>query len=505
VSGEGFTVTQMRTWIAVVAAAATILAPLTPAAAAQADSTGPRYTGPALLEPASTLTMATASPAAVLAATYVVDGRPVATSTVPPFSARLGPGDVRPGMHSLGLEIVTKNGERFRTPTVRVRASAPGSAAMHAAPGHGFGAATRALRRGHVTVVLEPGIYQAHDIVLGDGATLVGKPGAVLRAPAGAYSNVLFVNGRDVHIGKLTIDGGGQGAGDGEAVAIGPRARSVRASHLRIVHVRRSGLYAWGSFYDVSLQDSTVTGDGAADAGAVVGLHEGGSHPAIVRCKLRGFRQFGITFTQSAFDRLDMGAGAVALDNVVSDVDDPSRSDGTDEGGIWSGGPAAAIVGNRIARTTWDGIETVGSSVHTIVTGNRIRATRTGIYLEHATHHSLFADNVIRRVDTGINVEWRYGDVGSSDNHFLRNTITEASKAGIFVDVGSDRNALVRNRISLAAQAIVLQGASSNRVTRNVVCGSPDAISETKGLRDDGSTATPAANVIRNNTVVAAC
>jgi parallel beta-helix repeat protein len=471
-----------------------------------ASLTAATYAGPNILRGSSVLRVSLTNPDNVVAVTYRVDGHPFATSTAPPFFLRLTPGDVAPGAHALSLEVVAKDGRRIASPAVAVRAEGQPRATVTASPGHRVGAALRALSRGHATVILERGVFELHDIRLGDGAQLVGRPGSIIRAPADSYSTVLFVDGRDVRIAGVTIDGGGQGPGNGEAIAVGPHASRLRVSRVRIVHIRRSGLYAWGSFSDISLQDSVLLGDDLADEGVVVGLRDGGSRPSVVRCTIRGFRQYGITFAQSGFGQLQTGLGAVALDNIVTDIDDPARDNGTDEGGIWSGGPEAAIVGNTIRRATWDGIETVGSSERTLISDNIVTDTRTGIYVEHSTNHSVIARNTIRRVQTGINVEWRYGGVGSSNNVFSQNLVEQGAKAGIFVDVGSDENLLRGNRLVETPNAIQLQGASRNLVTQNVLCGSgPPRISETNGMWEDGSAAVPSQNVIQRNRVARSC
>jgi len=461
------------------------------------------YSGPTIIGASSELRAS--AEAALVAVTYLVDGRPVGTATVPPFALQLGPGDLTPGSHLLRVAGVTAGGLRIASPAMRVRVRSM-SPTVTASPSRGLARALAMLARGHATVLLEPGSYTLHDVQLGDGAHLLGLHGTILHAPSGAYSNVLLVRGRNVRISNLTIDGGGQGPGDGEGIAVASGARNVRASHVRVVHIRRSGIYAYGNFTNVSLQDSVLSGDGVADAGALIGLHEGGSNASVIRCRIEGFRQWGVNFVQSAYGRSDIGLGALALDNVVTDINDPGRNDGTDAGGIWTGGPGASIIGNRIQRATWDGIETVGSSEGTVIADNVISDTRTGIYVEHSTNHSLVARNVIRRVRTGINVEWRYGAVGSSDNTYRRNTIIDATKAGIFIDVGSDRNALVANLIRGTQAAIVLQGASNNVVLRNVLCGYPSAgIYQTNGLWDNGSPAVPAANQLRQNRARAWC
>ena len=132
----------------------------------------------------------------------------------------------------------------------------------------------------------------------------------------------------------------------------------------------------------------------------------------------------------------------------ISDIDDPAAADGTHEGGIWSGGVAAAIIGNRIRDTGWDGIQTVGSSRGVTIVDNDIARTQTGIYLEHETNDSLFARNVIADVATGINVEWRYDGAGSSGNTFEGNTIAAADRRGIFVDVEGDATASRANLVA---------------------------------------------------------
>jgi nitrous oxidase accessory protein NosD len=438
--------------------------------------------------------------AGLVAVTYILDGKPAGTATLPPFALRLNPGDIPPGNHSLRIEGVTASGGRLTSPTTRVQVRTSRTRILTASPTRGLARALQALNRGHATVVLEPGSYVLQGVRIGDGGALVGQRGTVLMAPSSAYSNILLVDGRNVRISHLTLDGAGQGQGDGEGIAVAAGARNVRISDVDIVHIRRSGIYAYGSFFNISVQDSSLSGDGTADAGALIGLHEGGSYASIIRCHVQGFRRWGVNFVQSAYGRVDVGRGALALDNSISDIDDPATQDGTDEGGIWTGGAAASIIGNSIQRATWDGIETTGSSEGTTVADNVIGDTRTGIYVEHSTNHSIFVRNTMSHVQTGINVEWRYGDVGSSDNTYRQNVVISAAKAGIFIDVGSDRNRVIANQIRGTEEAIVLQGSSQNVVLKNVLCGSASShIRETNGLWDNGSTAVPTANRIQRN------
>jgi parallel beta-helix repeat protein len=208
----------------------------------------------------------------------------------------------------------------------------------------------------------------------------------------------------------------------------------------------------------------------------------------------------------------------VALDNAISNIRDPDRDGcvtnarttsgcGTNEGGIWTGGVAAAIIGNTIRRARWDGIETVGSSTRTTIVANAIRDTRTGIYLEHATNQSLIARNLIVDTPTGINVEWLHDGVGSSRNTFTNNRVVRA-ESGLFVDVGSDGNRIVGNVfVGGGRPAITLQGSSENVVRDNVGCGvTPAPLVGLESARwESGAVADSTGNRLSGNRSVTRC
>jgi parallel beta-helix repeat protein len=225
-----------------------------------------------------------------------------------------------------------------------------------------------------------------------------------------------------------------------------------------------------------------------------------------------GFRGFGILLQQQEHGRRAADLHGLVLDNVVTDIRNPSRDGcwtsakystpgcGTDEGGIWTGGVEAAVIGNVVRRARWDGIETVGSSTRTTIVDNEISDTRTGIYLEHATNDSLIARNRIVDALTGINVEWRHEGAGSAGNTFADNRIVDA-KTGIFVDVGGDRHRIVRNVfVGGGRPAIVLQGSSHNVVRGNRACGGGQPLVEFSEARyDDGSPAVSKNNRVQAN------
>ena len=379
-----------------------------------------------------------------------------------------------------------------------------------------------ALARGHSTVVLSRGTFVAERIRLGNGARLSGiGSGTVIRAPVGSqYWGIIVAEGRGIRVSDLTVDGGGPGPGIGHAVVVQSGSHDVRLSRVRIRDVRKVGVFAWGAYSKVSVQDSFITGGPGASAGVVAGesgTYGTSSDSSVIRTTLANFEDFGILFAHHAHGKTDAARHALALDNDVRNVADPDRAGcvtvptapgcGTNEGGIWSGSYGGAIIGNRVTNTRWDGIETVGSSTGATVVGNHIAGTRTGIYLEHATNHSLVARNVISDVESGVLVEWAYGGISSRFNRFQENRIVRARRVGLLVSIGADGNRIERNTFADSAlPAIVLHGSSENLVQRNRVCGGlGKVVEEWVGTRDTGSTATPTGNRIANNAAAARC
>lgn len=395
---------------------------------------------------------------------------------------------------------------------------ASGSEIVEAAPGASFARARRLLERGNVTVRLAPGRYRVNELTLGSGARLVGSgPRTVLHPRRGArYWALVVAKGRNIRISDLTLDGGGHAAGQrdgGLAVAVFDGSRDVRLQRLRITRVRTDGVNTWGAYSDVSIQDSQIEGGGTGEAGVVALGSDESRDTSVIRNRVRGFTSFGILLQQQEHGRPAADLHGVVLDNVVSDVRDPSRDGcwtpakyetpgcGTNEGGIWTGGVEAAVIGNTVRRARWDGIETVGSSTRTTIVHNEIHDTRTGIYIEHSTHRSLIAHNLIVDALTGINVEWWHEGAGSSRNTFASNRIVR-SKAGIVVDVGGDRNRIVDNVfVGGLRPSIVLQGSSHNVVRNNLGCGSAgdSLVAFSEARYDDGRRAVSRQNRLAGN------
>jgi parallel beta-helix repeat protein len=408
---------------------------------------------------------------------------------------------------------------RRRSTAAPLEVSGSKADVVTATPTHGLQRALAALRRGNATVRLGPGRYALDEVRLGSGARLVGAgPQTVISAPPGKrYWALLVAKGKHIRISDLTVDGGGGPVDDdgGIGIAVFDGSHDVRLQRLNIRRVRTDGVNAWGAYSGVSLQDSRIDGGGTGEAGFVALGSDRSRDTSVVRTRVRGFTSFGILLQQQEHGRRAADLHGVVLDNVVSDIRDPSRDGcwtaakyrtqgcGTNEGGIWTGGVEAAVIGNIVRRARWDAIETVGSSTRTAIVGNRVYDTRTGIYLEHATHRSLIARNLIVDALTGINVEWWHEGSGSRRNTFAFNRILRA-RMGMFVDVGSDHNRIVGNVfVGGFRPAIVLQGSSHNVVEGNRACGEREGalVAFETARFDDGRPAESRRNRVADNDV----
>jgi parallel beta-helix repeat protein len=456
----------------------------------------------------------------IVVVTFLLDGAPIGSDTIAPYRFTLNPGLVRPGRHALTVAAVDNHGRRSSTRPAAITTERFRAQGLTASPGAGLERALAELRRGHVTVRLAPGRYQLNDVKIGDDARLIGSgPRTVITAPGTSYFAVLVARGRNIAISNLTVDGGGPGPGRGIAVAVFDGSQNVRLRRLRLTRVRQDGVNVWGAFSNVSVQDSVIEGDGSAQVGVFALGSDRSRDTSVIRTRVRGFRSHGILLAQREYGRPAAALHGLALDNVVSDIRDPARDRcyyapnstpkcGTNEGGIWTGGVEAAIIGNTVVRARWDGIETVGSSTRTTVVGNTIRDTRTGIYLEHSTKDSLFERNVVTKTRTGINVEWWHDGQGSIRNTFSSNRIVAASRGGLSVDVGDDGNQIVENVfVGGGRPAIVLQGTSDNVVRRNLGCraGDEELVREQSAYYDNGVRAVPRRNRLSANTTSSSC
>ena len=481
------------------------------------------FVGPERLEkPVALEAKARAFSSRVVAVTFLLDGRPLGSVTTRPYKLDVDPALIVPGSHRVSVTAVDNLGRRATSaPSTVTVASTRGDRLVEATP-ETFQRVTGRLRGGDVTVRLGPGRYPVRELEVGPRVRLVGSgPKTVLTARPGRYWALVVARGSGIRISDLAIDGrGGPATEDGGiAVAVFDGSRDVRLQRLEIRRVRTHGVNVWGAHAGVSIQDSSIEGGGTAHAGVFTLGSDRSRDTSVIRTQIRGFRSYGILLGQKKFGRPAAALHGLALDNRISDIRDPARDGcvyaarttrgcGTNEGGIWTGGVEAAIIGNTVRRARWDGIETVGSSTRTRIVDNEISRTRTGIYVEHSTNRSLISRNVIVDAETGINVEWFHEGAGSRRNAFVANRIVRAREVGLFVDVGGDRNRIEGNVfVGGGRPAIVLQGSSGNVVRRNLGCGGPGT--SLVGLQsarwDDGTEAHARANRLERNTTAATC
>jgi Right handed beta helix region/Bacterial Ig domain len=480
-----------------------------------------RVTGPVEL----TARARAASGSRVVAVTFLLDGRPLGSDTTKPYRLDVDSALLPPGRHSVRVQAVDNLGRRRSTKPSSVTIEPGESEIVEAAPGPSFARAGDALDQGGVTVRLAPGRYRVDELQLGGGARLIGSgPRTVLEPPPGKrYWALVVAKGKNIRISDLTIDGGGNvpgdEEGDGIGIAVFDGSSDVRLQRLRLTRVRGHGVNTWGAHSSVSLQDSQIESDGSAEAGFVALGSDETRDTSVIRTRVRRFTGFGILLQQQDYRRPAADLHGVVLDNVVSDIRDPSRDGcwteakdetpgcGTNEGGIWTGGVEAAVIGNTVRRARWDGIQTVGSSTRTTIVHNKVYDTRTGVYLEHETYRSLIARNLIVDALKGIQVEWWHEGEGSKRNTFAFNRIV-SSETGIFVDVGGDSNRIVGNTfVEGMTPVIVLQGSSGNLVRGNVACRmrAGSLVELETASWDDGRPAVSRRNRVSGNKSTGSC
>jgi parallel beta-helix repeat protein len=465
-----------------------------------------------------------ASGSRVVAVTFYLDGRPLGSDTTRPYRLDVDPAFLPRGRHQVRVEAVDNLGRRRSTKPSPVTIEPSGSEILEAAPGRSFARAREALAEGDVTVRLGPGRYEVDGLELGSGARLVGSGRrTVLHAPPGKrYWALVVAKGKNIRISDLTIDGGGDTRPEEErgiSVAVFDGSSDVRLQRLRMIRVRWHGVNTWGAHSSVSVQDSHIESGGAGEAGVVALGSDETRDTSVIRTRVRRFTSFGILLQQQDYGRPAADLHGVVLDNVVTDIRDPSRDGcwteakdetpgcGTNEGGIWTGGVEAAVIGNSVRRARWDGIQTVGSSTRTTIVNNKVYDTRTGIYIERSTNRSLIARNLVVDALTGMQVEWTHGGGGSKRNTFAFNRIV-SSERGMFVDVGGDENRIVRNVfVGGSKPVVVLQGSSNNVVRDNVACrmGSGPFVALESASWEDGRDAHSRGNRVSGNKNVNRC
>lgn len=461
------------------------------------------YTGPRALRGRVTLGAQVQGGAHIVAVTYMLGGEPLGSATAAPWSLDLNAALLSPGRGVITVAAVDRLGHSALSGPTQVDIQPGGQRVLHASPRSHLGAALRALARGSVLVQLAPGTYRVGSLVLGPGARLDGSGPSTILTPSRGTAALLRTSSSHVRISDLSVDGRWR---IDQAVSV-YGASDVRIQRITVSGVRSDGVEFGGPHSGDSVQDSTLYGRGVAtDAGVFDFGSPNSSQTSVIRTRISGFRGYGILFAQRFHGLKRVAAHNLALENRISDIIDPTRQDGTDEGGIWTGGVQAAVIGNSISHTGIDGVETVGSSTGDTIVANDVWNTHVAIYLEHSTNRTLVSGNHLWRAATGINVEYRYGGVGSNTNTLSYNSIA-ATRVGVFVDVQEDYNSVVGNVFTGRSTPVILQGSSFTLVRGNVTCavGRQPVVVQQPALSQTGGLAWPSHNRLVSNGHTGAC
>ena len=191
--------------------------------------------------------------------TFRIDGKPFASDTVPPYTARVVPGELAPGRHEVAVELVYRSGDRRRS--ARSRIDVPrrsGLRVLTVSPAR-FALAARRMAGGNVTVRLLPGRYPVRNLQLASNVTLVGSgPATVLETAGDDHWAGLVLKGSDITVANLAIRGSGTTA-QGRGIAVQPGSQRVMLRRLDISRTRDAGVYVWGAASEITSRTRAST------------------------------------------------------------------------------------------------------------------------------------------------------------------------------------------------------------------------------------------------------
>jgi parallel beta-helix repeat protein len=404
---------------------------------------------------------------------FYVDGAIVATAASAPWVALVDGTRIAPGPHELRAVAVSLDRRRRASPPTAITVAAthvatPGDAARGA-----LQATIDALGPDGGTLRLPAGRFAISDLKLGSGVRLIGAGAGrtVLAATTSAGQDGLEVTGHDVLVSDLTLDAGGTGTTPDTSAAIFVHdAEDVVLRRLSLVHLKGYGVQVLGHHERISVQQSTIDGDGRGLIGVAEWSEDASSSDvSVVRCVIRNLSKYGVLLQSFFSGHTWPHRRALAYGNDISQIHDTAIHDGTIEIGIWLAGANGAALDNVVRNTGWDGIETVVNASAPTIAGNVIRNTRTGIYVENVTRDALIEQNDIAGVSVaGINLEPPHGGPLSGHLTIRQNRVVGAGVYGIGTGPGTLGSRITGNQVlDSGKMAILLQGASGNVVEGN--------------------------------------
>ena len=401
---------------------------------------------------------------------YYVDGAIVATAASAPWTALVDSTRIEPGIHTIRAVAVSLDRRRRASPAV---AFAAARATQGAAPHGSLQAAIDALGPDGGTLRLPAGTYQVSDLKIGSGVRLIGAGAGqtVLVGTTAPGQDTIDVTGRNVLVSDLTVDVGGTGATPDESAGIFVHdAQDVVLRRLDLLHLKGYGVQILGHHERISVQDSTIDGDGRGMIGVAEWSEDAtSSDVSVIRCVIRDLSKYGVLLQSYFNGHTWPHRRPLAYGNDISQVHDTAIHDGTIEIGIWIAGADGAALDNIVRDTGWDGIETVVNATNPTIAGNVVRNTRTGIYIENVTRNALIEQNDIAGVSVaGINLEPPHGGPQSGHLTVRQNRVVGAGEYGIGTGPGTLGSRITGNQVLDSGQmAILLQGASGNVVEGN--------------------------------------
>jgi parallel beta-helix repeat protein len=400
---------------------------------------------------------------------YYVDGAIVATAASAPWTALVDSTRIAPGIHTLRAVAVSLDRRRRASAAVAFAVAATRSSS----PVGALQPAIDALGPNGGTLRLPAGRYPVSDLEIGSGVRLIGAGAGrtVLVGTTAPGQDTIDVTGRNVLISDLTLDIGGSGTTPDESAGIFVHdAEDVVLRRLSLVHVKGYGVQVLGHHERISVQESTIDGDGRGLIGVAEWSEDASSSDvSVIRCVIRNLSKYGVLLQSYFNGHTWPHRRPLAYGNDISQIHDTTIHDGTIEIGIWIAGADGAALDNVVRNTGWDGIETVVNASNPTIAGNVVRNTRTGIYIENVTRNALIEQNDIAGVSVaGINLEPPHGGPQSGHLTIRQNRVVGAGEYGIGTGPGTLGSRITGNQVLDSGQiAILLQGASGNVVTGN--------------------------------------
>ncbi len=395
------------------------------------------YTGPAAISDISNLTADTTL-SNVAGVTWLLDGQPIGTASVAPYTFDVNAALLSGGAHTMTVQAVDQDGTRTTSPgvAVTVDTSAPSGAT-------------------HLTGTSGALTLAANQTVYGDGSSTVIN-GTVTMAAGSRLENVV-VNG--------TVTASNATNARLQQATINPPSSASQA----VLNNSAAGF---------SMQDSTINCNAAT--GTIKGTTNGNfdatsdnvifARDTISNCGGDGI-WMAATSEPAQTDSTTQIVNLLVLDNNISGANGP-YDNGTEARGFVGGGYRGNFIGNTVTGATTDAVEPIRNAYQMHFAHNTLSGSPTGFYLEHYADASVFEYNTVQADVQAFNIEWIAGSNpprSTANAKILNNQI--AAPVGVFADAGSTGIETANNTITTGSlPTIVYQGSINGSIHDNMIC-----------------------------------